>query len=436
MKDVLIGIDVGTTRIKAVATDLELNYLGEVAAATPWIHDNNLSSIDFNSLAKTAILVATQVATKIGGKAKAIGITGFSETGALLGKDNEPLSVGFAWHDPRGDCEKIMSHFGVEKFQKITGAKVTPVVTITKILWQQAHIPETRQIQHYLSAPEWVAFVLGGEITNELSLVSRTGLLDINNKVPWLEGIAFINGGPDLLGRIVQAGESVGTVKDHHPENLRGATLTIAGHDHQTAAYYCGAIKKGALFDSMGTAEAILRTHFGALSQDSMNRLASNGISVGWTVIPDHQIILAGSPTGITLERIGSMLGVLDWEGRKGLGELALIQRRDHHDLKVVATYHSLNIENITDSVSPALLWRVAVEDLMKMVDRTLLVIDNEIGKHDDVFIAGGWIYNPMVNKAKQDQFGTFKTADVVEAGAMGAAEFGGVALGAIAPRW
>jgi hypothetical protein len=70
--------------------------------------------------------------------------------------------------------------------------------------------------------------------SNELSLVSRTGLLNTNNKVPWLEGIELINGGFDFLGRIVQA------------------------------AYYCGAIKKGALFDSMGTAEAILRTHVGA----------------------------------------------------------------------------------------------------------------------------------------------------------------------------
>ena len=36
--------------------------------------------------------------------------------------------------------------------------------------------------------------------------------------------------------------------------------LTVAGHDHQTAAFALGAAVDGALFDSLGTAEALLRT--------------------------------------------------------------------------------------------------------------------------------------------------------------------------------
>lgn len=434
--EVLVGLDVGTTRIKAVVSDLNLNLLAESAAPTPWIHDNNRSEIDLNVLAQTAIKIASSAVSKVGGQALAVGVTGFAECGALLNDACEPLVHGFAWHDPRGDLETIQNELGEENFESTAGAQITPVVSIAKVLWQQKNYAQTKRAKHFVGVPEFIMYTLGAELTNELSLVSRTGFLDIGAKSPWQESIRLVGGGPDFLARLVGAGQVIGTANKSAPLNLRGAILTIAGHDHQVAAYYLGAIKDGALFDSMGTAEAIVRTYNGKVSKESMSLLAKRGVNVGWTVIPNHQTILAGLPTGISLERLSTLLGATSLEARSNLGLAATRVDREHHEVKVDGTYARLNIEGVTDGLTPAHLWRAAVEDLTRQYNDTLNVISHEIGHHNEVTIGGGWIHNPMVREAKDKQYESFTVADKEEPGAMGAAEFGGIALGVIEPRW
>ncbi len=436
MQKVLVGIDVGTTRLKVVVTDLNLNLISQAAVPTPWIHTNNLSEIDMNLLASTTIELAQKAVADADGQAAAIGITGFSETGALLGKDLQPVAPGFAWHDPRGNLQQVEDALGAETFERTVAAKINPVVTLTKVLWQQERMPETREVSHFIGAPEWIMRCLGADLVNELSLVSRSGFLDIAAKAPWKAAVELVNGGTDFLGKLVGAGEVIGIASDIAPSNLRGAVLTIAGHDHQTAAYYLGAVKDGALFDSMGTAEAVVRTYKGTVSQDSMGKLAKHGVNVGWTVVPDHQTILAGLPTGISLERISSMLGAKNTEDRKVLGDAALLVSRSEHDLKVNGSYHSVDVIGITDGVTPAHIWRAAVEDLTDLFDKTVRVINEEVGPFDEVTIAGGWIYNPMVQDAKKREYGSYNVVDKLEPGAMGAAEFAGIALKVINPRW
>jgi sugar (pentulose or hexulose) kinase len=435
MKSLLIGIDIGTTRIKAVATDLQLQPLGEATLQTPWRHENNLSDIDLELLASTVIGVASKVATIADGQARAIGITGLAETGALIDGDGNPLAPGLAWYDPRSDCDLVEREIGADTFQRLTGAAITSVPSLPKILWLQNKYPNAKKAEHFLSVPEWIVKCLGGETVSELSLVSRTGLFNISKKAPWEQGIELVGGKKNFLGRIVSAGESVGIADSNSPENLRGAVLTIAGQDHQSAAYHSGAMRDGYLFDSMGTAEAILRIHKGLISEEAISRLAKEGINTGWTVVPDHLVILAGLPAGISFERIGSLLGAVDQGDRNRLGELALLANRDHHEVAVNGNYHGVSISNITDGVSPALLWRAAVEDLNAICRSTLELINREIAPETHVIIAGGWIHNPMVYAEKVRQFEEFEIVNVPEAGAMGAAEFAGVALGQIPRR-
>ena len=93
----------------------------------------------------------------------------------------------------------------------------------------------------------------------ELSLASRTGLFELGTRARlgrgseyWVRTSARPNRwwpGP----RPDRAGPDV-------PAILEGAVLTVAGHDHQTAAYGVGAAIDGALFDSLGTAEGLVRT--------------------------------------------------------------------------------------------------------------------------------------------------------------------------------
>jgi len=194
-KQILIGVDIGTSNIKAVATDTSLKILAEYSEVTPFTHEKNFSEIDAHKLAQTVISVASKAAQDAGGVVAAIAFTGFSETGFLLDENGNPLAPGLAWHDPRGLTEPIVKELGDFEFRARAGAPVNEIISLSKTLWLNKEYPKTKSARYFLSAPEWVAYCLGAEMVNELSLVSRTGFFDVEARTPWLEAIALVGGG-------------------------------------------------------------------------------------------------------------------------------------------------------------------------------------------------------------------------------------------------
>ena len=428
--EILIGVDIGTSRLKAVATNLELKVLAEYAEPTSWRHQKNLSDIDMTKLAIAVIGVASKAAEIAGGKVLAIGLTGFSETGVLIDASGDPLSMGLAWHDPRGLLDPILKELGEYQFRSRAGALVNEIASISKTLWLNENYPETKNAKHFLSTPEWIAYSLGAEPVNELSLVSRTGFFDVVARAPWQEAISLVGGGKDFLARLVTAGEPIGLVNDSAPKNLRGAAITVAGHDHMAAAYHCGAITEGSLFDSMGTAEALLRTFKGSISKDAVAELAAANVGLSCSVLADHYTLLGALPTGLTLERICSLLGVVSQEEKVNLGTAAQAVESNVSSIKVTNDYHGLSINNLDDAGSPATLFRATVEHLAEESATMVSLMEKYTGKAKSVTIAGGWINNPVIAAAKTKQFGSYKVSDTPEAGATGAAEFAGIAAG------
>ena len=428
--EILIGVDIGTSRLKAVATNLELKVLAEYAEPTSWRHQKNLSDIDMTKLAIAVIGVASKAAEIAGGKVLAIGLTGFSETGVLIDASGDPLSMGLAWHDPRGLLDPILKELGEYQFRSRAGALVNEIASLSKTLWLNENYPETKNAKHFLSTPEWIAYSLGAEPVNELSLVSRTGFFDVVARAPWQEAISLVGGGKDFLARLVTAGEPIGLVNDSAPKNLRGAVITVAGHDHMAAAYHCGAITEGSLFDSMGTAEALMRTFKGSISKDAVAELAAANVGLSCSVLADHYTLLGALPTGLTLERICSLLGVVSQEEKVNLGTAAQAVESNISSINVTNNYHGLSINNLDDAGSPATLFRATVEHLAEESATMVSLMEKYTGKAKSVTIAGGWINNPVIAAAKTKQFGSYKVSDTPEAGATGAAEFAGIAAG------
>jgi sugar (pentulose or hexulose) kinase len=434
--DLLVGIDVGTTRVKAVATDLALTVLGEHAVPTPWRHSGSHADADPHALASAAVEAADGAARAAGGRTLAVGVTGMSETGVLLDGHGTPLAPALAWHDPRGDCDAVAAELGEDAFRRATGRTLSPIASLPTLLWLRRNVPEARAAVRYLSVPEWTVHAMGGDQVNELSLVSRTGLFDIAVKQPWAAGLAMLDATPDLLGRIVGAGEPVGRVHDGAPPALRGAVLTVAGHDHQTAAYALGAARAGALLDSLGTAEALLRTIPAPLTAGAVQRLADAGVTTGWGVVPGHLCLLAALPTGISLERLGAMVGAPTPAERIELGRRALSADRSATRTRVTAGFHGLTLHDVDDEATPEVVWAVAVEDISAAGAAMLAAMSAVAGPHTEVLVTGGWLHNPMVRAVKTRQFGAFTTREMAEPGALGAAELAGVAAGVVAPRW
>lgn len=443
MRPVLVGLDVGTTRVKAIAVSDEGAVLAESAVATPWVHDGPQAEMAPARLAATLRDVLEGLVRQPGwpddGQAIGMGVASMAEAGIVMDGAGSPCAPIIAWHDPRGDVETLRRAVGVDAFESHVGMRLNSKPSVTKLLWLQHHTDMSTATM-YLSVAEWAAHLLGAAPSSELCLVSRTGLFDVVARAPWRATLDLVG---DLLpGPIVTAGDVVGTVTDQWPAQLRGAVITIAGMDHHAGAFASGAATSQALFDSMGTAEALLRFTPGPLTHDDLRALAVDDIAVMWSVVPDHVCLLAAFLTGLSLERIARMIGATDRDQRLRISAEALTADRGSLSLDDTA-HDGLSIRGIDDSAHPAALWRASVEDLLALSGASIDRMSEVVGPPDSIVIAGGWIKDPMVAATKQSTLGDYRVSNVDEAGAMGAAMFAAIAAGTMArpsaseiPRW
>ena len=434
----LLGLDVGTTRVKAVVFDLSGQVVASARRATCWSSDADGTAMDAVELRSLILDVAGEAATAAvsasGGCVTGIGTTGMGEAGVLAGPDDEPMGPVRAWYDERGDVETIRRSIGAHAFHEATGMPLTAQPSLAKVLHQITESPAAAGAVRFYSVPEWAARCLGSRPVSELSLASRTGLLDVVTGLPWDGAHQLL--GKNLLNELVSAGTDVGRARGDVPPVLRGAILTVAGHDHQVAALAAGAAVDGALFDSLGTAEALLRFTAGPLDRHVVASLAAQRITAGRAVVPGHWCVLHGLLTGFALERLAALLGATDERALVRLGEQALTAppSRVRVQMGTDGMRITLPVEGAGSyEVTPAAVWAAAVEAAAQASGVAVRAVAEMIGEHRTVIAAGGWLTNPAVLAAKLRQFCGLVTSSAAESGAAGAAYLAGVASGDLA---
>jgi sugar (pentulose or hexulose) kinase len=431
--DVLIGVDVGTTRIKALAVTPSGDVVGEAAATTPWRHDGACADVDADLLAQTAMDVADATLDDPRAGAdphvRGIGVTGIAESGALLDAEGRPCAPIMAWYDPRGLDAPIRERVEREEFWRACGIRLNSKPSLAKVLYLYREIPGAREraVRH-LGVADWVVNAMGGEQVAERSLVSRSGLYDVLRDERWQPAIDLVG---DLVApRIIWAGEQAGTAGDSAPPRLRGAALTVAGLDHEAAAFAMGAMRTGVLTDSLGTAEALLRI-FPPVDTDTLQRFVARDIGMGWGIVPGYLCLVAGLLTGLSLERMCALLGLSDRDARRRVAqEAAALPHRDGTFRLTEVSHEGLTLSGVTESLTQPQAWRGAVEDLTDNSTAVIDFINTELGPHREAMVTGGWSHDPMVALAKHRQLGDYTTSDVAEAASLGAAFFAGIAAG------
>jgi sugar (pentulose or hexulose) kinase len=449
-RPIVIGLDIGTARIKALGLGLDGEELADAERPTPWTRDGSQAEMDPGELAnivrETISSVPLEIERADGHRVQVVGIgvAGMGEAGVLADPRGRPLARILAWHDPRGDVELVRQEVGDAAFQRAVGMPLNAQPSLAKILWLRRSADTAACAVRFLSLPEWGVCCLGGTAVSELSLASRTGLLDIGELAPFEGAVALL--GRNLLSELVHAGSAAGVASGASlPASVRGAVLTVAGHDHQAAALAVGAARPGALFNSLGTAEALVRCVDGPLDPTVVGRLAAQGTTVGWGVARGCSTVQEGLRTGLVLERLAALLGAHDRSSRRLLGEqaLAVDLAGIPHDVIVSDAETRPTLARFADGLSAPAIWAAAVRDLTAASARRLERIETEIGPHSHVTAAGGWTRNAALLAAKRLQFGELEISELREAGATGAALLAGIAAGVVespetdaAPVW
>ena len=342
-----------------------------------------------------------------------------------------PLAPVIAWHDARGDDEarRLAEDLGADRFVEATGLPASPLCSLAKLSWLAEHCPATRSAARWLSVAEWIVRRLGGRDVAELSLASRTGLLDLSAQAPFGDALAWAGLPGDLLGELVLAGTPVGTAAAPELSECQGAVLAVAGHDHLVAGVGVGVVGAGDVLDSCGTAEALVRVVAPPLNGDQVRRSVAGGVTVGWHLAAGRQALLGSVWSGLAFEELLDELGVAEGDrARLSAGALtADAGAAPALDLEL----HSLERRAVPlpAGLAPQLVWRGAIDSVAAEVEAVLAHIDTVAGPRRRVVVAGGWARDEAVLASKAP-LGAVEAPPVVEAGARGAALLGGVAAG------
>lgn len=431
-QQILLGIDIGTSDSKVLATTFDGDDICVVSRPTRWttltggqVETDGIALVD--AVIELAAEAVRRARTECGEVTVAgIAVTGMAESGVLLSSDGGARSPVIAWFDPRGgeQLERVAPEL-LSALPAVTGLPVGSQLTLAKLLWLQDNGLDLRGLQ-FLHVPELIIHRLGGRRAAEISLLARTGLFDQGTGQLWPEALAALNCDQQLFPPLVTAGTPLGTAGGEHcPDELRGATLTIAGHDHPVAAVGCGAIGPEVVFDSFGTAQVFVQTLDIPVAPEQRARLVAGGVNAVRHAVPGYWHLLAGTKAGLMMRRALQLLGAADPAARARLDEQAVTA--DCGDISVTGAENTdgvLQITAVGDDVSPAALWAATVQHGIDIGTDLLAVMAKEVGPARATVVAGGWIKMASVRRRKTLAVPSLQVSERTQAGAFGATAF------------
>lgn len=254
----LLGLDVGTSRIKALVLDRQGGEVASVSATTPFSAPSDFTEMPVPALHAAVAEVLGHLADVLE-RVEAVAIAGLAESGAALDVRGRPLAPVIAWHDPRGAevVDRLHERFG-DQLDLAIGQRLRTVSSVAKLGWLIDH--GIGGIDAWLGVPELLVHRFSGEYATDHSLAARTGCYDVGES-RWMDEVASAAGfASSVLPRVEPAGTLLGRVSAEGSawSGIRsGVPVALAGHDHLAGIVGCGAGSPD-LVNSVGTAETVV----------------------------------------------------------------------------------------------------------------------------------------------------------------------------------
>lgn len=299
----LIGVDVGTTNVKAGAFSPEGLALAMASAELEVSHPKpGWATYDPANLWGQTVQVLVEVSRAIAGRFEpvALGVSSMAETAIAIDARGVPVYPAIAWYDSRTieQAEWWETAFGSEFIFSRTGLPILPIFGINKLCWIKEHEPETfSRIARWLSVSDYINYCLCGVEAAELSLASRVMALDLRTR-RWSEEILAAAGiSPSILGELVSSSEILGKLSPAAAKITElplSVSIVTGGHDHPCAAIGSGVFESGVVLDSLGTSESLLVVLDSPVLEPKAARL---GFAQGCHVLRDRFLCFGGLVT-------------------------------------------------------------------------------------------------------------------------------------------
>lgn len=264
----VIGIDLGTSAVKALLMDEQGGIVDEAIKSYPLIHEKpSYSEQNPNDwVTGTKEVIQDIVQRFTGGISTIVGISysGQMHGLVLLDKNNEVLRPAILWNDTRTteQCAKITECVGQENLLKITKNNALEGFTLPKILWVKEYEPEVyNAVKTFLLPKDYVRFMMTGTLHIDYSDAAGTLLLDIE-KNEWSQKIATaVDIDLAICPPLVSSTTEVGQLTEEFAKSTGLTTATkiyAGGADNACGAIGSGIVAAGKTMVSIGTSGVLL----------------------------------------------------------------------------------------------------------------------------------------------------------------------------------
>ncbi|MDR1078170.1 MAG: hypothetical protein LBL55_05865 [Propionibacteriaceae bacterium] len=263
----VIGIDTGTTGVKAKVYDLTGAIMAEayreygcVYPQPGWVEQ------DINMLSRSNEEVLREAIEKSGVDPKDIKSIGFSTQRALhLYIDDQGRllrdGMGLSWQDARcaAEVDWIRNELGTEYYYQTTGMPPSVVWSAPHIMWMQKHEPEVfARTARVLNTQEWFLHEMGAKDGwyQDYPNGSLFGLMNARTFEWDTELCAKMGIDPALLSTLVPSGTQVGVVDAQASARTglaEGTPLVTGGGDQACGAVGAGVVATGVAEVTLGT---------------------------------------------------------------------------------------------------------------------------------------------------------------------------------------
>jgi xylulokinase len=264
--DMFLGLDIGTSSIKAVLVDERQSLLAEVSVplsvSRPRPFWSEQNPADWASGVQEAVAGIRRDRPEAFARLSCIGLSGQMHGAVLLDGADRVLRPAILWNDGRSFAECAELERRMPNFRERAGNIAMPGFTAPKLLWVAQHESDVfKATQRVLLPKDYVRLTLSGEHVSEMSDASGTLWLDIARR-RWDDDLLGATGlSVAYMPRLVEGSAVSAALSPDMASRwgLAGRKIAIAGGagDNAAAAVGVGAVTAGQGLVSLGTSGVI-----------------------------------------------------------------------------------------------------------------------------------------------------------------------------------
>ncbi|MGO8951178.1 MAG: gluconokinase [Ktedonobacterales bacterium] len=313
-----IGLDIGTTTIKALAFDSGATAatgglpVGSSSTEVSTMLQDEKAEQDPNlvySLSIQVLAETTRAVTGIGYTVGRVGISAAMHSILAISNENVPLTNAMLWIDGRAqsEAEALWSTPAGPRLYARTGTPIHSMSPLAKLLWLRQRLPEIwQQSAKFVSLKEWIWHHWFGVWEVDISVASATGLYQLQTETWDEEALQLLGLAPSHLSTLVPTTFTrTGLVEPGliSAGLTDGTPITIGASDGVLANLGMHAIDPKALVLTIGTSCAVRR---------GSDLPYTNPASRSFCSVLDHDRFIIGAASnsgGVVLNWLGHMLG-------------------------------------------------------------------------------------------------------------------------------